>query len=118
MFAQIKRGIIMFYERLKQSCKKSGTTITAILREMNMNSANTSSWKNGGKPSTDVLVKLSERLNVSTDYLLTGKEKEPSLDEQLEGVDFALWGEVKELTDGEKKDILDFIKFKKAQRGD
>ena len=41
---------------------------------------------------------------------------EPSLDEQLEGVEFALWGEVKDLSDDEKQDILDFIKFKKSQR--
>ena len=42
--------------------------------------------------------------------------EEPTLDEQLEGVEFALWGEVKDLSDDEKQDILDFIKFKKSQR--
>ena len=41
---------------------------------------------------------------------------EPTLDEQLEGVEFALWGEVQDLSDEEKQDILDFIKFKKSQR--
>lgn len=41
---------------------------------------------------------------------------EPTLDEQLEGVEFALWGEVQDLSDDEKQDILDFIKFKKSQR--
>ena len=43
-------------------------------------------------------------------------QEEPTLDEQLDGVEFALWGEVKDLTDDEKQDILDFIKFKKSQR--
>ena len=43
-------------------------------------------------------------------------QEEPSLDEQLEGVEFALWDEVKDLSDDEKQDILDFIKFKKSQR--
>ena len=33
----------------------------------------------------------------------------------MKGIDFALYGEVKELTDGQKQDVLDFIRFKKAQ---
>ena len=44
------------------------------------------------------------------------QDKEPTLGEQLEGVEFALWGEVQDLSDDEKQDILDFIKFKKSQR--
>ena len=44
------------------------------------------------------------------------QDKELTLDEQLEGVEFALWGEVQDLSDDEKQDILDFIKFKKSQR--
>ena len=35
---------------------------------------------------------------------------------QLEGIDFALFGEVKEMTDEQKQDVLDYIKFKKSQQ--
>ena len=42
--------------------------------------------------------------------------KEPTLDEQLEGIEFALWGEIKELDDDAKQDILDFVRFKKEQK--
>ena len=31
-------------------------------------------WKNGKIPSGEIIIKLSEHLNVSTDYLLKGKE--------------------------------------------
>ena len=41
--------------------------------------------------------------------------KSSELDQQLEGIDFALFGEVKDLTDEQKQDILDYIRFKKAQ---
>ncbi len=40
------------------------------------------------------------------------------LNAQLQGIDFALWGEVKELSDAQKQDILDYIKFKKQQKKD
>ena len=75
-------------------------------------------YENGNsEPSNDTLVKLAQYFNVSVDYLL-GRTDEPrqlSLDEQLEGVEFALYGEVKELTDEQKQDILDFVRFKKQQ---
>ena len=38
-------------------------------------------WKNSrGKPSADALIKLSNYLNVSTDYLLKGIESDHTLD--------------------------------------
>ncbi len=49
--------------------------------------------------------------------MLVQPPAEESLDDQLEGVDFALWGEVKEMTDAEKQDILDYIRFKKLKKG-
>ena len=44
-------------------------------------------------------------------------EAETGLDAQLSGIDFALSGEIHDLTDNEKQDILDYIRFKKSQRG-
>ena len=44
-------------------------------------------------------------------------EEDPNLDQQLSGIDFALSGEIHDLTDNEKQDILDYIRFKKSQRG-
>lgn len=76
-----------------------------------------SRYENGERqPDFDLLLKISDYFNVSVDYLL-GKEREPSstLDNQLEGVEFALYGEVKELTEQQKQDILDYTRFKKAQ---
>ena len=72
-------------------------------------------YENGDStPNPDMLVKLSDYFGVSTDYLL-GKTENLTLDEQLEGLDFALFGEVKDLTDAQKQDILDYARFKKAQ---
>lgn len=44
------------------------------------------------------------------------RRAQSSLDEQLSDVEFALYGEVRELTDDEKRDILDYVRFKRAQK--
>ncbi len=68
----------MFYEQLKQACKKESTSITATLKKIGIGTANGTYWKNGSVPSSDIVVQLSEFLNVSTDYLLKGVENNSS----------------------------------------
>jgi len=63
----------LFYERLRAACKISKTTATTVTKELNLSSGNVGRWKAGGVPSIEILIKLSERLNVSTDFLL-GKD--------------------------------------------
>lgn len=70
----------MFYEQLKKACKQNGTTITAVLKKIGIGAANGTYWKNGSVPSSDIVVKLSEFLGVSTDYLLKGEKNNSSID--------------------------------------
>lgn len=77
-----------------------------------------SQWESGKRDANPKTIQeIADYFNVSVDYLL-GRETKPTLDEQLDGVDFALYGEIHDLTDDEKKDILSYIKFKKSQRGE
>lgn len=74
----------MFYQMLKKACKNAGTTVTATLKAIGIGTANGTYWKNGSMPTSDILIKLSEFLNVSTDYLLFGKENNlPLTSEQM-----------------------------------
>lgn len=65
------------------------------------------------------LGKLSRIFDVSIDYILGNTEdpKADSADIELQGISFALYGETKDLTDEQKQDILDYVKFKKSQWG-
>lgn len=65
-------------------------------------------------PEVTVLKKLAEFINVSTDYLL-GLSDIPSLQDNDEDVSFkfALYGEVKDLTEEQKQTILDMARFLK-----
>lgn len=60
----------MFYDMLKKECNRQGIKLTPLVVECGGAKSNVTSWKNGTIPKIDMLVKLADRLNVSTDYLL------------------------------------------------
>ena len=52
-----------------------GITAKQLTTELELSSSSITDWKKGkAKPSTDAIIKLANFFNVSTDYLLTGKE--------------------------------------------
>lgn len=112
----------MFLDTFMQLCNQRGVSANKACIDIGLSRTAVSKWKSGGKPNGTSVAKIAEYFNVSIDYLL-GKDNEknpPSkeLDRQLKGVEFALFGEVHELTDAEKEDVLAFIKFKKSLRKD
>lgn len=70
------------------------------------------------EPDNKTACKLADYFHVTTDYLLGRDEpaSPPTLDEQLSDIDFALSGEIRDLTDDEKQDILDYVRFKRSQK--
>lgn len=60
----------MNYAAFERLCKDNDTTPTAISLKLGLKKGNTTSWKNGGNPSVDILIKLAVELDCSTDYLL------------------------------------------------
>ena len=64
----------MFYDTLIKLCDKHNVKITPLLTSLGVSKSSSSSWEKGVSPNSDIIVKLSEYFNVSTDYLLLGKE--------------------------------------------
>lgn len=60
----------MNYAAFEKLCKEKGTTPTALSLKLGLSKGNTTSWKNGGNPSVEILTQLSVELNCTTDYLL------------------------------------------------
>ncbi len=101
---QIFGGDFVFYDNLNKLCKEQGTSVTAIIKDIGLNPTSGTYWKKGSFPSGDILIKLSERLNASIDYLLTGKEK--SAKSSLTEMEIEALAIFKKLT---TKDQLKFI---------
>lgn len=69
----------MFYDYLKEICIKNNTTPTQLLKDINVSTGSLGNWKKGALPNSDIIIRIATHLNVSTDYLLLGKDSVSSI---------------------------------------
>lgn len=76
----------MFSEILEKELKKRKITLNRLAKEAGFSQSQTSKWKQGLLPGTEILIKICKYLNVSADYLLdlTPPTPPPNKMEQLE----------------------------------
>lgn len=92
----------MNYSLFEELCKNSKTNPTALSKKIGLSKGNTSNWKNGGNPSVDILCKIADELNCTTDALLGRKENQTTTlatDEQ------ELLENYRQLDDDNKKEV-------------
>lgn len=66
----------MFFEQLKKACKMRNTSVTAVTLQLSISKSNVTNWKNGTIPNGDIIIRLSELLGVTTDFLLKGTDEQ------------------------------------------
>lgn len=66
----------MNYSLFEELCKKNRTNPTALSKKIGLSKGNTSNWKNGGNPSVDILCKIADELDCTTDALLGREENQ------------------------------------------
>ena len=99
--------------RLKNSREKSNLSQIQVSKLTGINNKTLSNYENGvSYPDPDTITLLAKLYKVSADYLL-GLDEEMNNDIQLDDFQFALYGEVKDLTEEQKKTILNMAKFLK-----
>lgn len=64
----------MFINILENLCKSKNTTVTTVLKELNISTSKGTAWRTGSVPNGIILLELADYFNVSTDYLL-GREQ-------------------------------------------
>lgn len=98
----------MFYDNLNELCKSKGTTVTALLKELNISTSKGTAWKKGRVPKGDILSKLAAYFSVSTDYLLGNDiNSQGVMNFPPETLEFLKRFE--HLSDEKKKALLDFL---------
>lgn len=60
----------MFWEFFCDLCTSIGKKPNTVCRELGFSNATATHWKNGSTPNGEALIKLSQYLGVSTDWLL------------------------------------------------
>lgn len=68
----------MFWENFCKLCEKNGIKPNFVCKELGFSNATATKWKKGATPTGTTLSKIADYFLVSTDYLLTGSEREPS----------------------------------------
>lgn len=105
--------------RIKELRLQRGIMQKDLSEFLNVAQNTVSYWEKGTyQPDNEMLARIADFFGVTIDYLV-GRTSSPELsvlDSELSEVDFALYGEVKDLTDEEKEKILEFVKFTKSQR--
>lgn len=60
----------MFWERFTKLCKDNSTSPNAVCKDLGKSNATATHWKNGSMPKGDILSKIAQYFNVTSDYLL------------------------------------------------
>ena len=126
-----------FNERLKYLRESLSMSQAEIAKKIGLSKSSVNMYERGERePSIETLELIADFFNVDMDYLLGKSDHKNknewlstlavpkhnpqsiSLNEQLSGIDFALWSETQDMTDAEKQDIIDYIQFRKSKRNE
>ena len=126
-----------FNERLKYLRESLSLSQAEIAKKIGLSKSSVNMYERGERePSIETLELIADFFNVDMDYLLGKSDHKNknewlstlavpkhnpqsiSLNEQLSGIDFALWSETQDMTDAEKQDIIDYIQFRKSKRNE
>lgn len=80
----------MFFDRLLFLCSENGTDVSNVLRALGLSTSKGTAWRKGSIPNGEILLKLANYFQVSTDYLLgstddpspAGQKEKPSAESQ------------------------------------
>ena len=98
--------------------KSLGLTLLDVAKKVGVSEATVQRWETGSikNMGQDKIIKLADALLLTPAELMGYDESSSSLDRQLSEVQFALMSEAEGLSDEDKKDVLDYIRFKKSQK--
>lgn len=100
-----------FGEKLKAARKAAGLSQRDLAEAVGAKHNSVCNWeKDVNRPSQDTLVKICEKLNVSSNSLL-GTDPGP------DDFTYALYNEVQGLTEENRQKLLEMAKFFKTQQG-
>lgn len=60
----------MDFEAFKTRCKEKGYSASSLVTELGISKSNITNWRNGGNPSYEMLIKISQKLECTVGFLL------------------------------------------------
>ena len=101
--------------RIREYRRKMGLTQVELSKALNLSQGALSGYETGRyDPDIEMMHRMAEFFHVSLDDLFGSQVDQPPV--EISEIDFALSGEIRDLSEAEKQDILDYVRFKRAQR--
>lgn len=112
----------MFYDVYQNLCKEKGKSATGVAIELNIARSTVANWKKTGTtPQAEILQKLADYFGVSVDYLLNEETKKSPAEAEdkitFDDFTYAMYNHSADLTEEEKKMLLEMAEFMKKKRG-
>lgn len=99
-----------FGEKLRQARKAAGMTQKELAQAVELKHNAVSNWEKGiSSPDPDTIRRLCEILRMPPNFFFDTEESTA-----LSGVEFALFGEVRQLSPEDQQDVLNFIRYKRS----
>lgn len=99
---------MQFGEKLREARKNIGLTQKQLAEIVGAKHNSISNWEKGqNQPDAEMIRRLCEALQVEANFFFG--ERQP-----LSEVEYALFGEVRRLSEEDQQDVLDFIRFKRS----
>lgn len=101
--------------RIREYRQRLGMTQMQLSKALNISQATLSSYETGRfEPDMATMQRMADVFHASLDDIFgTDPVLQPA---SISDLDFQLSGELRNLTDIEKQDVLDYVRFKRAQR--
>ncbi len=99
-----------FGEKLRQARKAAGMTQKDLAQAVDLKHNAVSNWEKGiSSPDPETIRRLCEILRMPPNFFFESQEGTA-----LSGVEFALFGEVRQLSPEDQQDVLNFIRYKRS----
>ena len=111
----------MFYTVYSALCQKNSVSESKVAESIGLNRSAVVKWKKGASPAGPTLQRLADYFGVTTDYLLTGEDKENTPTQQGgravsdDDIKFALFGGDGEITDAMYDEVKRFAHMVKLR---
>ena len=105
--------------RIREIRRKNGINQIELSKLLNVSQATISGYETGKfEPDNDTLIRIAGLFNVSVDEIIgyDSSSQSASVPNDISDIEFALAGEIRDLSDAEKQDVLDYVRFKRAQK--
>lgn len=107
---------------VKELLYRKGVLQKEFAIDIGVSQPTVSDWIHNKKdPRGENLQKVADYFGVSTAVIkgfisIPEYQEQTNTDPDISNIDFALSGEIRDLTDAEKQDVLEYVRFKRSQK--